>query len=108
MAIRTLADLLALQMGKPGGICTEALPDHLRMAADRWSPGKRPVDQAGHPIGIVTVNPVTQRLPIHTAALRRLRSGSPVTHMRRRKHPAQRSRILHASRLPPMPKGPCM
>ncbi|GHG11199.1 hypothetical protein GCM10017322_03340 [Paracoccus aerius] len=34
VAIRTLKDLLALQMMKPGAIRKEVLPDHLRMAAN--------------------------------------------------------------------------
>ena len=34
VAIRTLTDLLALQMKQPGAISIEALPDHLRMVAE--------------------------------------------------------------------------
>ena len=34
IAIRTLKDLLALQMKKPGAILVAELPDHLRTAAD--------------------------------------------------------------------------
>lgn len=34
VAIRTLTDLLALQMKRPGGISIEQLTNYLRMAAD--------------------------------------------------------------------------
>lgn len=34
VAILTLTNLLALQMTKPGAICIEVLPGHLRRAAD--------------------------------------------------------------------------
>jgi len=46
------------------------------------------VAETGQPFGVVTVNPVAQRLPVHAAALRRLVPTAPLKRKRQRQHPA--------------------
>ena len=47
-----------------------------------------PVRQTRHAIGIVTVNPVPQGLPIHAGQTRRVRALAPVQNKGQAKQPA--------------------
>lgn len=74
---------------------------HLLGAEPRRPPRKRPIEEASQPFGIVAVNPVAQRLPIHATALCRLRPAPSVEYQRQRKHPARRLCVPRPRRFAP-------
>jgi len=64
-------------------------------------PAAVPVGKAGHPVGVVAVNPVAQGLAVHASQPRRVLALAPVQHQRQRKQPTGHGRVVRPSRKPP-------
>jgi hypothetical protein len=66
----------------------------------RCAPAVRAVEQAANAISVVAVNPIPQRLAIHTRLTRRLLSTMSLQQQRYRQHPTRCVSILRATSLP--------
>jgi len=74
----------------------------LLFRAEQGRPARRfPVAQSLHALGVVTVDPVPEGLPVHAARLGSVRTIRSFQHQRNRQKPPRRLGILQASRLAP-------
>src|SRR5689334_99737 len=67
----------------------------------RPAPRPGPVAQARETLGVVTVDPVGQGLPVHAGRPRRLLPRGPLQHQRQGEHPPRRPRVPAPRRLAP-------
>lgn len=72
----------------PGGEFRGLLGRQLRLRT-----GRLPIVQSAQAFGVVAVNPISQRLTVHPARLRRRLALRPLQHQRDRQHPTRRRTV---------------